>query len=1455
VVLDVLGGVFLADSTKLNSEIGQILDRTDTKFQPVGTDGVRELALPPGGVAVSNPSAFASYVMGGSQRAFTSFIDPNRLKLIPQSKTSAQANATAKSGMYLWKLRVDGSETDPKYEIGLNWPGQHWDVIPGIITLSEPGIVLAYDRAKPEAEALSGTLFGGVTLGAGFDLDAYLMMSRNDGASLHASLRKGHVGRVGDLLGIFGLDGLLGVSDLTVSELDIVAQTNNDISMQFMLAGSWRPGWGKGSFELDDVEFYVARKNGEIEAEVGATARIGKTDWHVKAAHGGGDWIFGINADFGDEGGLAHVFDQLAHLFGLSNPLLGQDAFGTLSVTHVGIEMGLASHDITVVIETGNSWVVPWCEGLTLSGLMLDVQHTGGDDGGTSIDMTGDMHFGGQDAPKFKLEAKHEGHEDGWTFSAKLPELKEGETRTLKDLPLPGGMEISGSDFPLDTSQLSIKQMEMSFNTAKKDMKLSLKGGLNSKPDLDFAIEVELKPLLNPLPDGPKFEKHFSGSVTLGADKDDPDKGMRFDLIFDKGKSQTFVAAYKNHAGAKISVKSLIAGIVDSSEGVPDLNFRLNDAVLVAAKSKPAQGKNLNDEKYAFLLSMDIDVGADLSQLPLVSTVLPADKSIKLGFKPTHASRAFEAEELTELRKLLPPGAATLGSLPEPGEKEAPGIAPGTHLNTHLQIGGFSLDMPLMVQGDEHAPVGDEGNSEIKADTTKGVQQPESDDIHWIDVQKKLGPLSFDRLGLGFDITEMNVKARIDASITAGGLTLSAMGLGADYHIRKDSVFYKEHHRHLDFHLDGLNLAYESGPTAISGAFLKIGEGDFVGEALIRTASFGLSALGGYTDQADYKSLFVYAFLDYPIGGPPFCFVEGAALGFGYNREVRDVAVTEVKNFPFVAQALATGDHSPPTPPADPQAVQEALMGQMRELGDWIQPKDGEHFLAVGMKFNTFRIVDSFALAIISFGDRFRLDVLGSSTAVLPPTAPDAPKDDKTPKLAVIDMAFKARYDPEESYLGLRADLSKASWVLSKDCHLSGQFAFSTWYGGPHSGDFVTTLGGYYPGFNVPDHYPRANRLELKWNVSDQVQIKGNCYFALTPNAMMAGGHFEASWHCGNLWASYAAGADFLIQYKPFHYEAGISIEVSAGYGALSGSLGASIDMQGPEFSGVAHFKFMFVSFDVHFGASDHTRPCIPWDEFRNSFLPADDHKIVSANVSGGVIRSITHQDKTQTWVTNPKEFALTTSSLIPFSKMALGVGETGECAMSLDDPGPSTAFGIAPMNVKQVTKSLHRVRIKRDGNEADEQFTITPRTKAYAAAMWGVSGTTPDLKSDAVVQLPGELHILPRKPVVAGQTTSIPRRNLAFDLREVVIEKAVEFGKKVTDPKGTEYVWPKNAKTTPKPDLAEALLSESAIKARAAVIDYLDLREDNRILLDAGAVDGLILRPHIAEHAFGDAS
>lgn len=420
--------------------------------------------------------------------------------------------------------------------------------------------------------------------------------------------------------------------------------------------------------------------------------------------------------------------------------------------------------------------------------------------------------------------------------------------------------------------------------------------------------------------------------------------------------------------------------------------------------------------------------------------------------------------------------------------------------------------------------------------------------------------------------------------------------------------------------------------------------------------------------------------LEYPLGGPPFFFVTGLAAGFGYNRRAIVPPVEQIHTYPLVTKAIAG-------PAAKGAAgAKTDLAAELAALAAYVPPELGEIFLAVGVKFTSFELIDSFGLIIAQFGEHNQFDLVGVSHLQIP-----AQKAGGKPGslLAEIYMNWEAKFHADEGVVGLSASLVPGSYVFSPDCHLTGGFAYYAWFGGEHAGDFVYTVGGYHPDFHKPDHYPIVAPLALNWFIEKaNLSLKGQLYYALTAHAFMAGGKLDASIQGGfdigiagvDFSADLHIAADFLITWQPYHYDAAVKLDLNIAISAhllfystsFSLNVGGDMHIWGPEFAGEAriYLKVLGIShaLDVTFGAGKPQLRPITWEKFSTAFLPqiappADDkgkaadqaatpvpaktdpHAICGVSVKRGLIRASGDR-----WVINAREFSLVTDSVIPIN-------------------------------------------------------------------------------------------------------------------------------------------------------------------------------------------------------------
>jgi hypothetical protein len=266
---------------------------------------------------------------------------------------------------------------------------------------------------------------------------------------------------------------------------------------------------------------------------------------------------------------------------------------------------------------------------------------------------------------------------------------------------------------------------------------------------------------------------------------------------------------------------------------------------------------------------------------------------------------------------------------------------------------------------------------------------------------------------------------------------------------------------------------------------------------------------------------------------------------------------------------------------------------------------------------------------------------------------------------------------------------------------LTGGFAFVTWFKGPISGQFVLTLGGYHPHFHR-DGYPNVPRLGFNWSIGDAIAVKGENYFALTSEAVMAGGKLLASAHFGPAWAEVKFGADGIVYFDPFRFEvdvyasisAGVTVDVWIGEITISVSMGASISVSGPKFHGRAEFDVGPVSLAVEFGESDqNAKVFITWEQFVTKYLEEAAPgvaRVLSAIPGKGSLPPGTNGGATETGTADGSadkpfevysEFEINVVTTVPTQFVTVG----GNAQQFL----PSSTIGIAPVNVNAANSTL----------------------------------------------------------------------------------------------------------------------------------------------------------------------
>jgi hypothetical protein len=751
-------------------------------------------------------------------------------------------------------------------------------------------------------------------------------------------------------------------------------------------------------------------------------------------------------------------------------------------------------------------------------------------------------------------------------------------------------------------------------------------------------------------------------------------------------------------------------------------NIKVKD--LLIAKVAPTQAAP--NTKVSYVISATFGATIDLSALPIFDKFLPPGVVFGLqGCQLCYATQAISVADCTVINQLLPNGISPLPIYVQKG------------INVTATLIVDNTTFLLTMKDAPHASTTQTGSTSQQT-TTSAVQDPTKANSGGVTpVNKQLGPINISSIGL--QLTNGNLNLIVSGGFNVGPLGLEFMGFEVSTPLDAFNPTVTLHGLSVNVNkppltIDGL---FEHSSTSIpwQGSTATIDQ--YTGSLTIGYNAFSLAAFGSYTTLPDdTSSLFLYGFLGAPLGGPPVCFITGVAAGFGFNRTLTLPTPSTISQHALLAPVLGGAN-------------------DFNSLNQDFLPAEGAYWGAVGVRAESFKMITSFVLLVIQFYKQLEIDLIGTSDMIFP-----IPKDgDSTPPLANINIGIVARIIPEQGVMSISGAFLPGSYVFNPNASISGGFALLTifkdqvngFWAGAQEGDFVVTIGGYAPSYQPPSYYPQVSRLEMNWQVSSDLSLKAESYFAITPQALMAGGYLRANFNSGgdlSIRVHFKVGADFIIYWKPYHYSgdmyADLSVTAALSIDLFFFTLHVSVDFDlsadltiwGPSFSGNASVRVhVLISFTVSisFGENYSAPTPIGWDEFSKGFLPAPD-KILTLNISKGIIASASNQSLN---VVNPKELQFTCSTLIPLRNVQIGSLEVTSIEIK------NGSFGINPMGMtaSDFSASLMTISIIKDGEVVNSDyinshFTIEPIYKNMPAALWEAANTSGQLNESTVKTL-----------------------------------------------------------------------------------------------------------------------
>lgn len=464
-----------------------------------------------------------------------------------------------------------------------------------------------------------------------------------------------------------------------------------------------------------------------------------------------------------------------------------------------------------------------------------------------------------------------------------------------------------------------------------------------------------------------------------------------------------------------------------------------------------------------------------------------------------------------------------------------------------------------------------------------------------IPVQRTIGGVEI--VSLNVDVTPGLLSVGIDLSFELAMVRVSAYDLAIEIDPKGPRAS-----------LGGLGVGLDTGAIRLAGMFGETSRGDYVGGAVVTLGDlFELSAIGGYTQveknpgdpSPEEASLFIFASLVAPLGGPPFCFVTGIAGGFGYNRGLPAQGL--LAEHPFM-QVMSGDLKLGGTGASD--------TGRLEVLSAQFPAQEGSHWIAAGVQFTSFGFIDGKLLVVVGTGHRFSLSILGLAKFAISP-------------IASFELAFDATMD--EQSLVIVAGMTPNSYIVHPDIFsLRGDFGLGVWHSGDHAGDFVLSIGGYHKYFNKPAHYPALERVTTKAVIYGFVNLSVECYFACTPQALMAGARMSLWAEFEGIGAGLEVFVDVWIKWDPFFMQASIGIVVWLQLLARI-EVSAILEIHTPDFGGRAIVDYGLGSLEVDFGDPPRGDGALSLDAFltRQLGVPAQ-----ADGANGAVVSRFSSDDR-----------------------------------------------------------------------------------------------------------------------------------------------------------------------------------------------------------------------------------
>ncbi|KAL8832469.1 MAG: hypothetical protein Q9191_000239 [Dirinaria sp. TL-2023a] len=634
-------------------------------------------------------------------------------------------------------------------------------------------------------------------------------------------------------------------------------------------------------------------------------------------------------------------------------------------------------------------------------------------------------------------------------------------------------------------------------------------------------------------------------------------------------------------------------------------------------------------------------------------------------------------------------------------------------------------------------------------------------------LSRSIGPLTIHNIGL--QTKNGYLYMLLDATVALGPIQLTVTGFGVGMPLSRFNLNELKNLVITDFDiaLSGMSVYFNSPPVLISGVF-QIDSTPayeaYKGGLAISIDPYSLLAVGEYqhTYSSDLKSVFIFGRFDGPLLTLEFAEISGVEVG--YNYSIRTPNAADVLNFPLVQGVTASNDP----------------METLTHFSRFVSVEQDSVWLAFGFKLDAVQVISMDAAALVQFSaSDITVAIVGIASASMPPHVKN-----RNEMFLYAELGVVAALDITGGSLTCQAQLTPNSFVLYPDCHLVGGFALCYWFGpSPHAGDWVFTVGGYHPAYKPPSYYPVVPRVGINWNLSNVLTVTGQGYFAITPKACMGGGQLVATFNAGPIYATFRAWASFLINFKPFFFQAEIGVSVTCGFECdiglihinIHADISAVLNLSGPPFGGVVHVDLKIHNFSIYFGNQNNAPTPLNWTDFlelvRQTRPPTNltstgnsSALIVPTLVAGAATEKITSgQGQTgDIWTVRAGGVSFRIECKFPIDDLSWGDGvimqSWRQSAGAANDPAAaSPPIYTRPMQLTSPCTSLLTVSIVSPvpptdvASDKDKPWTVSACTKNLPDALW----TQYDPNQDPIASKSNNISSLLNPPDASGTTHS----------------------------------------------------------------------------------------------------